>query len=81
MRTDTPNPSPVRDSPTTERRGLIDVPTLAVQLGVTQRFVRRLVAEGRVPFLKIGKFVRFDPNEIDEWVDARRQSAPTAMPD
>lgn len=52
---------------------LIDVPHLALMLGVTERFVRRLVAEDRVPFLKIGKFVRFDPREIDSWVEARRR--------
>ena len=81
MSTNTPNPSSTFGTTATGRRGLIDVPALAADLGVTQRFIRRLVAEDRVPFLKIGKFVRFDPNEIDEWVDARRQSGPTAMPD
>ena len=70
-----PNPLSVLDSPTADRCELIDVPTLAVELGVTQRFVRRLVAEDRVPFLKIGKFVRFDPRQIDEWVDSCRRNS------
>jgi excisionase family DNA binding protein len=74
MSTDIPNPSCAIGTAATGRRGLIDVPALAVELGVTQRFVRRLVAEDRVPFLKIGKFVRFDPSEIDEWVDECRRS-------
>lgn len=77
MSTDTPNSSSVLDSAATDWRGLIDVPALAIQLGVTQRFIRRLVAEDRVPFLKIGKFVRFDPREIDKWVDKCRRP-PTA---
>lgn len=51
---------------------LIDVTALATRLGVTPRFVRRLIAERRVPFLKIGKFIRFDPLEIDGWVDVCR---------
>ena len=76
MSTDTPNPSSVLGTAASGRRGLIDAPALAVELGVTQRFVRRLVAEDRVPFLKIGKFVRFDPGEIDKWVDECRH--PTA---
>lgn len=29
---------------------------------------RRLVAERRVPFYKVGKFVRFDPDRIDAWL-------------
>jgi excisionase family DNA binding protein len=56
-----------------DNRHLIDVPTLAERLGITQRFVRRLVAKDRVPFPKIGKFVRFDPARIDQWLaDCRR---------
>lgn len=72
MSKDTPNPSSILGTATTDRRGLIDVPALATELGVTQRFIRRLVAEDRVPFLKIGKFVRFDPAEIDDWVNDHR---------
>jgi excisionase family DNA binding protein len=51
---------------------LLDVEELAQWLGVEQGFVRRLIAERRVPFVKIGKFVRFDPNEITTWIDSRR---------
>ena len=58
---------------------LMAVPALAERLGVTERFVRRLVAEDRVPFLKIGKFVRFDPREIDEWVDECRRLPATSL--
>ena len=64
---------PTGDGAPPDIRALIDVPALAEQLGVTQRFVRRLTAEDRVPYLKIGKFVRFDPREIAGWVDERRR--------
>lgn len=47
---------------------LMDIPTLAQRLGVTERFIRRLVAERRVPFYKIGKFIRFDPELIEDWL-------------
>jgi len=33
-----------------------------------ERFVRRLVAARRVPFHKIGKYVRFDPRDIETWL-------------
>lgn len=52
--------------------GLIGIEALAERLGVSERFVRRLVAERRVPYLKIGKYVRFDPAEIEQWVAACR---------
>ena len=51
---------------------LLDVEELAQWLGVEQGFVRRLIAERRIPFVKIGKFVRFDPDEITAWIDGRR---------
>ena len=31
--------------------------------------MRRLVEERRTPFCKLGKFVRFRPSDIDEWLD------------
>lgn len=49
---------------------LLDVTGLAERLGVSERFVRRLVAERRIPFLKLGKFVRFDPRAIESWLDS-----------
>ena len=54
---------------------LLDVASLATRLGVTERFIRRLIAERRVPFCKIGKFVRFDPLEIEAWLNDRRINA------
>jgi len=58
---------PVEDPP-----ALWDVAALAQRLGVSERFVRRLVHERRIPFLKIGKFVRFDPDDIADWLSDRR---------
>ena len=46
---------------------------LAERLGITVRHVRRLVAEKRVPYLKVGKLVRFNPDEIKQWLASRRQ--------
>jgi excisionase family DNA binding protein len=51
---------------------LLTIDELAERLGVSNRHVRRLVAERRVPYLKVGKFVRFDPSEIAVWLDRTR---------
>jgi len=53
-------------------RALLDVNQVADRMCVTPRFIRRLVEERRIPFCKLGKFVRFDPVDIDAWIDARR---------
>ena len=51
---------------------LLTIDQLAERLGTSTRHVRRLVAERRVPYLKVGKFVRFDPAEVGEWLDRTR---------
>jgi excisionase family DNA binding protein len=51
---------------------LLSIDELAEHLGVTVRHVRRLVAERRVPYLKVGRLVRFDPAEITAWLNGRR---------
>jgi excisionase family DNA binding protein len=66
------------------RRGMTDISTipqlltidqLAQRLGITVRHVRRLVAERRVPYLKVGRLVRFDPSEITNWLRGSAQPA------
>jgi excisionase family DNA binding protein len=47
---------------------LIDIPTLAGWLGISVRHVRRLVAEKRIPYIKVGYFVRFDADQIRHWL-------------
>src|SRR5208282_6724886 len=51
---------------------LLDQRHLAERLQITERHVRRLVAERRIPFVKVGRFVRFDPEEIAAWIDGQR---------
>ena len=51
---------------------LIDLPTLAGRLGVGERHIRRLVAERRIPYYKWGRLLRFDCDEIDQWLNQAR---------
>jgi len=55
------------------RRPLLDITGVADYLGVSVRHVRRLVAERRIPFIKWGSILHFDPDEIDAWIDEHRQ--------
>ncbi|MGH9919268.1 MAG: helix-turn-helix domain-containing protein [Nitrososphaerales archaeon] len=48
---------------------------LAAYLNVSIRFVRRLVAEKRVPVQKIGSRVYFDLDDIDVWLAANKRPA------
>jgi excisionase family DNA binding protein len=51
---------------------LIDIATAAHHLGVTPRHIRRLVAERRIPYLKVGHYVRFDPGELEAWLNGHK---------
>jgi excisionase family DNA binding protein len=52
---------------------LLDINELARHLGVNVRHVRRLVAERRIPFIKWGHLLRFDPDEIVDWLEYNRR--------
>jgi len=57
---------------------LLRASEIAGMLGITERHVRRLVLERRIPFAKVGRFVRFDPRDIEQWVQAAK--VPTVTP-
>jgi excisionase family DNA binding protein len=61
-------------SPDTTTQSLIDLPAVAERLGVNHRHVRRLVAERRIPFIKWGHLLRFDPIDIEAWIDRARRN-------
>jgi excisionase family DNA binding protein len=51
---------------------LVDIQTVARSLGISMRQVRRFVAEKQIPFVRVGHLIRFDPEDVNDWVDARR---------
>lgn len=51
---------------------LVDIPTLAEHLGVGVRHVRRLVAERRIPYVEWGHLIRFDEEQVLEWLEGAR---------
>jgi excisionase family DNA binding protein len=54
---------------------LLDINSVATQLGTSVRHIRRLVAEKRIPYLKVGHLVRFDPTELEVWLQRSRCDA------
>jgi excisionase family DNA binding protein len=51
---------------------LVDIKALADLLGTSIRHIRRLVAEARIPYIKVGHFIRFDLHDISHWLDVNR---------
>ena len=52
---------------------LMTIAEVANALGVEVRHVRRLVHEKRIPYIKWGHLLRFDPADIAAWIDAYRR--------
>jgi excisionase family DNA binding protein len=51
---------------------LMDIEDVARRLKVRVRYVRRLVAERRIPYVKFGHLLRFEPADIDDWIARAR---------
>jgi excisionase family DNA binding protein len=60
---------------------LLTMEEAAERLCITPRHVRRLVFERRIAYRKVGRFVRFHPDDLAEYVAAHRVEAaqPTIM--
>ena len=54
---------------------LLDVKQAAERLGTSPRFIRRLIAERRIAYTKLGKHVRVDSADLDAFVAAGRIEA------
>ena len=47
---------------------LLTVDEAAERLGTKPRFIRRLVAERRIPYVKLGAHVRIDDHDLDTFI-------------
>ncbi|MGN6867447.1 MAG: helix-turn-helix domain-containing protein [Solirubrobacteraceae bacterium] len=48
---------------------------LMERLGVNERYVRRIVAEGRIPYVKVGHLIRFRESDVDDYILAQLRIA------
>jgi excisionase family DNA binding protein len=51
---------------------LLDIDQVAELLSTTTRHVRRLVFERRISYVKVGRYVRFDPDDLARWVEEQK---------
>ena len=57
------------------RHELIGVEEFAAELGVSVRYVRRVIAERRITYIKVGHLIRFERAEVDRWLETNRVSS------
>jgi excisionase family DNA binding protein len=51
---------------------VLTVEGAAERLGTSTRFVRRLIAERRIAYVKVGRHVRLDPADVEAFIAASR---------
>ena len=51
---------------------LLTLAEAAERLGTSVRFIRRLIAERRIAFVKVGRHVRIDPADLEAFIAAGR---------
>jgi excisionase family DNA binding protein len=56
----------------TQLTQLLTVKQVAKRLQVSQVWVYSLVRQGKIPFLHIEKALRFDPEALQAWLEAKR---------
>lgn len=51
---------------------LLNFKQAAALLGLPEGSLRRYISERKIPFLRVGKLIRFDPVELRAWLDSKR---------
>jgi excisionase family DNA binding protein len=59
---------------------LYTVEEAAQRLNTTPRFIRRLIAERRIAFTRLGRHVRIQADVLDEFITAGRVEPATRIP-
>ena len=55
---------------------LLDIRSAAIRLDCSERYIRRLVQERRIPFIRLGgRKIRFLVVDLDRWVEGQRVEA------
>lgn len=56
--------------------GLVDIAWVANLLGVSERYVRRLIAESRIAYVKLGHLIRFVRGDVYQFIEDGRRPPP-----
>jgi excisionase family DNA binding protein len=54
---------------------LLDKRGAAKRLGTTPRHMEDLVRDRKVPFVRVGRLIRFKPSDLDQWIEDQKVEA------
>lgn len=59
---------------------LLDKDQTAERLNIGRWHLERLIRDREIPFVKVGRLIRFKPDDIDAWLDEHRIPADPRVP-
>ena len=54
---------------------LLGIEETAEHLGITPNTLYAWVSQKRIPYVKIGRLLKFDPRDIETWIEGRKVKA------
>lgn len=54
---------------------LLDIKQAAARLGISTQYLYRLCSEKRIAYVRLGTSIRFDQDDLQAWIAARRVPA------
>ena len=54
--------------PVTIKSHLVDIHEVAQYLGISPETLYKMVSQRRIPYVKVGRLVKFDVRLLDEWI-------------
>lgn len=55
-----------------EQKTLLSIKEVSKLLGVTESWVRSAVFHNKLKYIKVGRLVRFDYNDIENWISSNK---------
>ena len=60
---------------TEQRPRLLTIADAAVRLNLSEHTVRRRIASGELPAVRLGALIRIDPDDLEQWLAEHRTAA------
>lgn len=69
----TPSTAPPKREAPSESKALVDVETIARFLAISKSWVYEQAKRHGLPHFQVGRYLRFDQNEVERWLQTKRQ--------
>lgn len=51
---------------------LLDINQLVEMLNIKKKTIYKWVRQRKIPYIKLGGLIRFDPEEIEKWIGSKK---------